>query len=98
VLAVASDDDFAVFAALKETFEIVETQIAFGPLLAVAAQTGSLEDRLNVRCVSEVFLFSSGREFAEIEFVEVELVSGYGGSRCKETGDQKVRGFVHGVV
>jgi len=75
VLAVAGDDDFAVFAALQDTFQIVEAQIAFGPLLAVAAQARSLEERLDVFGVSEVFLFSGRGKLAEIEFVEIEFVS-----------------------
>lgn len=39
VFAIARNDDFSVFAALEDAFEVVEAQIAFGPLLAVAAQT-----------------------------------------------------------
>jgi hypothetical protein len=79
VLAVASDDDFAVFAALQNAFKIVETQITFRPLLAVAAQARSLEERFDVFGVSEVFLFSGRRKLAEIEFVDIEFVSSESG-------------------
>ena len=75
MFAIASDDDLAIFAALENAFKIVEPQITLGPLLAVAAQARSLEDRLNVFGVSQLFFLSGRRKLAEIEFVEIELVS-----------------------
>ena len=39
VFAVARNDDLAVFAALEHSFEIVEPEIPFGALLAVATET-----------------------------------------------------------
>ena len=96
MFAVACDDDFAVFAALENAFKIVEAQVAFWPLLAMAAQARSLKERFDIFGVGEVFLFRGGRKFAEIEFVEIEFVSGDGG-RCsaEQTEEDEVRDFVH---
>jgi hypothetical protein len=99
VFAIAGSDDFPIFAALKNTFKIVEAQVGFGPLLAVTTDARSLKERLDVLVVSQIFLLRSGRKFGEIEFIEVEFLGrdGGGGSHY-QAGDDQARSFLHGFV
>jgi hypothetical protein len=67
LLAVAGGDDLALFAALEDAFKGVQAQTPFGPLGAVTAEAGGLENRFHVFGVSESFLVRRGREFAQID-------------------------------
>jgi hypothetical protein len=96
LLAVTGHDDFAVFAAFEDGFKAVETQLAFLALLAVAPETRRLKERADVFGVSNALVTCRRRQFAEIEFIEVELIGGQGRpSGGRQADREQNKGILH---
>jgi len=59
--AVASNENFAIFAALQDAFEGVEAEAALGTLFAMATAAGGVEQRLDVSGEGNALFGRSGR-------------------------------------
>ena len=73
LLAGAGNDDFAVLAAFEHRFEAVEAQFGFLLFLTVAPEARGFEKRADVFGVSDAFLVGRRREFADVDFAEVDF-------------------------
>src|SRR5204863_4871491 len=76
LLAVAGNQNLAVFAAFEQRFEAVEAQITFLLFFAMTAETRGFQEGTNVLGVGDTFFGGCGREFAEIQLANVHLLIG----------------------
>jgi hypothetical protein len=59
---------------MEHAFDAVETQPAFGAVVAVAAHTGRLEQRLNVPDKREVLFLSRFGQLGKVQLAEIPFV------------------------
>jgi hypothetical protein len=76
-LAVAWHQDLAVLTALEQGLEAVEPQIALLPLLAVTSEARRFKERTDIFRVRNSLPGGRRREFREIKFAEVGLLSSH---------------------
>ena len=90
--AIAWHHDFAVLATCKEPFQAIHPQVTSPLSGAVATNAGSLKNRANVIGKSDALFVGHGRQFAEVELVDVPLVLGF--KRIAEQGHAKQNNWI----
>jgi hypothetical protein len=67
---IAGNDNFPIFAALEDSFETIESQVALLFLVSMTTKTRRLEERSDVPGVSHALLPCGRRKFDAILFAE----------------------------
>jgi hypothetical protein len=92
--AVSRSYHFAVLPSVQHPLDAVEAQPAFGPVLAVTAYTGGVEQRLNILCEGNVLFLSGFRQLGKVQLAEICFVRGQQ-ARAGKDGHQSHNCTIH---